>query len=270
MSHGVTFACSTWRRPRSTVVFRLVCSIRALGAKGMRPLRVGASPVPHAEILNHVRGQLAGQGIDLRIDIFETFDEPNDLVVSGHLDANFFQYLPFLREFNRRTRAGLVPIAPVHIEPFGLYSSYLTDIAALPRNAEVVLPGDPVNVGRALRILESLGLIECSDSAAPTVSDIRSNPGGLVFKELTSWLLVDVLDDFDAVFLFGNQAMGRGLHSAQCLHRVHGDSTYAEYLVTRAELRDDVAITALAGALNSADTRQFLAATYGDQLIAAF
>lgn len=218
---------------------------------------------------------MAARGIDLRIEIFETFDEPNDLVVAGRLDANFFQYLPFLREFNRRTPAGLVAVAPVHIEPFGLYSCYLTDLERLPQHAEIALPGDPVNLGRALSILESLGLIECSPSDVPTLADIRSNPADLVFKELTSWLLADALDDFDAVFLFGNQAMGLGVNAGGvndrgALHRVHGDPAYAEYLVTRPELLDHPDITALAAALTSTSTRHFLTSAYDGQLIPAF
>lgn len=220
-----------------------------------------------------MRAPLARQGIDLRIEIFETFDAPNDLVVDGRLDANFFQYLPFLREFNRRTRADLVAVAPVHIEPFGLYSSYLTDVDDLPGNGEIALPGDPVNLGRALSILENLGLIDCDPrdpSDVLTVADIRHNPRDLVFKELTSWLLADALDDFDGVFLFGNQAMGLGVDTGRALHRVHGDPTYAEYLVTRRELHRCPEIVALAQALNAPATREFLNTTYGGQLVAAF
>ena len=90
-----------------------------------------------------------------------TFDEPNELLAAGQLDANFFQYLPFLDEFNRRSRADLVPIVPVHIEPFGLYSNRIGDLDAIPDNAEIALPADPVNVTRSLAMLDDLGLIEC-------------------------------------------------------------------------------------------------------------
>jgi NlpA lipoprotein len=88
-------------------------SVRAVGAKGKRPLRVGATPVPHAEILDFVREPLAARDIDLQIEIYESFDEPNDLLVARRLDANFFQYLPFLDDFNRRTGHRLVPVVPV-------------------------------------------------------------------------------------------------------------------------------------------------------------
>ena len=151
-------------------------TLRSVTDKGKTPLRVGATPVPHAEILDHVRGLLSPQGIDLQIEIFETFDEPNDLLAADALDANFFQYLPFLDEFNRRNRSDLIPIVPVHIEPFGLYSTRIGDLDAIPDNAEIALPADPVNVTRSLAILDDLGLIECPIVAdtVVTTSDIAA------------------------------------------------------------------------------------------------
>jgi D-methionine transport system substrate-binding protein len=101
----------------------------------------------------------------------------------------------------------------VHIEPFGLYSTWFADVEALPEYAEVILPSDSVNVDRSLTMLHGLGLIDCrpGPGALATVSDVRANPRNLVFKEQTSWLLGDVREDFDAVFLFGNQAMEWGV-----------------------------------------------------------
>ena len=174
--------------------------VRAAHTLGLAPLRVGATPVPYAEILDHVRPALAERGIDLQIEIFETFDEPNDQLVAKRLHANFFQYLPFLRDFNRRTGSGLIPVVPVHIEPFGLYSNWFADVDALPEYAEVVLPSDSVNVDRSLTMLHRLGLIDCTPAPGElaTVSDVRANQRNMVFKELTSWLLGDVREDFDA------------------------------------------------------------------------
>lgn len=240
----------------------------------MAPLRVGATPIPHAEVLDYVRPVLAGQGIDLRIEVFESFDEPNELLAAGRLDANFFQYLPFLEEFTGRTGAPLVPVAPVHIEPFGLYARpgsgirHLTDIADY---AEVALPSDPVNVDRALGLLHELGLLDCPPGPVPrTLGDIRANPRALILKEISSWLLGDARDDFDVVFLFGNQAMGLGVGTGEALHCDHGNHAYAEYLVTRSDLRTDPRIRALAAALNSDDVRAFLLQTYRGQVMPAF
>lgn len=249
-------------------------TIRAVGAKGKRPLRIAATPVPHAEILDHVRPELAVQGIDLRIEVFESFDEPNDLVAAGSLHANFFQYLPFLAEFNLRTGAGLVPVAAVHVEPFGLYTtatSGMRSVGEIPDYAEVALPSDPVNVARALRMLSDLELIGCTPGAGPAgVADVVWNPRQLVLKEVSSWLLGDARQDFDVVFLFGNQAMGLGIDTGGALHCDRGNPIYAEYLVTRPELRRDADICALATALNSESTRNFMLEAYLGQVVPAF
>lgn len=246
-------------------------SVRSVSTKGLRPLRVGATPVPHAEILENVRATVAAAGIDLQIVVFDSFDEPNDWLAAGRLHANYFQYLPFLDEFNRRTGAGLVAVAPVHIEPFGLYSSRVTNLAALPEYAEVALPADPVNADRSLMLLDRLGLIDClpdPDRPACTV-DIRANPRRLVFKELTSATLPSAIDDFDAVFLFGNQAMERNVHTDTALHCDRDNPTYAEYLVTGPDLRADPDIAVLAAALTGEQTRRFIETTYAGQVAAA-
>jgi len=250
----------------------MVSAIRAVDTLGLRPLRVGATPVPHAEILDHTRPVLAEHGIDLQIEIFETFDEPNDLLVAKHLHANFFQYLPFLDDFNRRTGNRLTPVVPVHIEPFGLYSAWFADLDALPDYAEVVLPSDPVDVDRSLVMLHDLGLIDCAPGQRElaTVAAIRANPRHLVFKELTSWLLGDVREDFDAVFLFGNQAMEWGVDVGSALCRDQGNPAYAEYLVARPDNCDDSDVLALADALQCDATRQFITTTYDGQVVPAF
>lgn len=239
---------------------------------GLAPLRVGATPVPHAEILDHVRPALADQGIDLQIEIFETFDEPNDLLAAKRLHVNFFQYLPFLRDFNRRTGSGLVPVVPVHIEPFGLYSTWFADVEALPEYAEVILPSDSVNVDRSLTMLHGLGLVDCTPGPGElaTVSDVRANPHNLVFKELTSWLLGDVREDFDAVFLFGNQAMEWGVDVGSALCCDEANSAYAEYLVARPDNCDDPGVRALADALHCDAARDFITTTYAGQVVPAF
>lgn len=253
---------------------RCQTSVRAVGAKGRRPLRVGATPVPHAEILDHARADLAVVGIDLQIEIFESFDEPNELLAAGRLDANYFQYLPFLEEFNRRTESDLVPVAPVHIEPFGLYSTSVHRLADLPDYAEVAFPADPVNIARSLVLLDQFGLIECRATRPGdrllTTADIRSNPRRLMLKEISSWLLGDVHRDFDAAFLFGNQAMGLGIDTGTALYCDRGNPAYAEYLVTRSEHSADPGVAALAAALNSPATRRFILTAYHGQVVPAF
>jgi len=250
----------------------MTSSIRSLSGRGKQRLRVGATPVPHAEILDHVRAELLAREVDLQIEVFENYDEPNDLLAAGRLDANFFQYLPFLDEFNRRTAGNLVPIVPIHIEPFGVYSCYLKDLDELPDYSEVALPSDPVNVGRSLAMLAEFGLIDCGPTGPRplAVSDVRGNPRRLILKEFGSWQLADVRDDFDLVFLFGNQAMAVGVDTRTALFCDRDNPRYAEYLVTRRDNCDSAPVEALASALHSTSTREFIASAYAGQLVTAF
>ncbi len=250
----------------------MTSSVRSVTTKGLRPLRVGATPLPHAEILENLRDALAAAGVDLQVIVFESFDEPNEWLVAGRLHANYFQYLPFLQEFNRRHSAALVPVAPVHIEPFGLYSSRVSELTALPDHAEVALPSDAVNADRSLRMLDRLGVIECTGPLGSliTTTDVRANPRCLLFKELTSWTLNSALDDFDAVFLFGPQAMARNVRTHAALHCEQHNPTYAEYLVTGPAGVGDPDIRALAALLTGPATRRFIETTYAGQVTPAF
>ncbi|MCX8564761.1 MetQ/NlpA family ABC transporter substrate-binding protein [Mycolicibacterium mucogenicum] len=246
-------------------------TIRSIRGTG-RILRVGATPVPHAEILDHVRPVLAQDGIDLHVEVFDTFDEPNRHLVAGTIDANFFQYLPFLDEFNASSAQRLVPVAPVHIEPFALYSESIATLGDVPQYAQVALPGDPANVGRALRILQDLGLItlRAGECSTPGVESVIANPKQLLFKEIASAHLADVLADFDLVFLFGNYAMDRQIDLQSAIHCDHANRDYAEYLVARPDNHDSEPIRLLAKALQSDSVRSFIARSYGGVVVPAF
>nr|WP_285030379.1 MetQ/NlpA family ABC transporter substrate-binding protein [Mycolicibacterium sp. lyk4-40-TYG-92] len=248
-----------------------VGTIRSIRGTG-RILRVGATPVPHAEILDHVRPVLAQDGIDLHVEVFDTFDEPNHHLVAGTIDANFFQYLPFLDEFNASSAQRLVPVAPVHIEPFALYSESIATLGDVPQYAQVALPGDPANVGRALRILQDLGLItlRAGKCSTPGVESVIANPKQLLFKEIASAHLADVLADFDLVFLFGNYAMDRQIDLQSAIHCDHANRDYVEYLVARPDNHDSEPIRLLAKALQSDSVRSFIARSYGGVVVPAF
>ncbi|OBJ38678.1 metal ABC transporter substrate-binding protein [Mycolicibacterium mucogenicum] len=246
-------------------------TIRSIRGTG-RVLRVGATPVPHAEILDHVRPVLAREGVDLHVEVFDTFDEPNHHLVAGTIDANFFQYLPFLEEFNASSAQRLVPVAPVHIEPFALYSESVSAPGDVPQYAQVALPGDPANVGRALHILRDLGLLTLRDGelSAPGIDSVIANPKQLLFKEIASAHLADVLADFDLVFLFGNYAMDRQIDLQSALYCDHGNRDYAEYLVARPDNHESEPISLLAKALQSDSVRSFIAHSYGGLVVPAF
>lgn len=141
-------------------------------------LTVGATPVPHAEILEFVKPTLAKEGVDLDIKVFTDFIQPNQQLALKNLDANYYQYRPFLDDYNKTRHTDLVPVVGVHIEPFGAYSTKIKNIAELKDGATVSIPNDPVNTGRALVLLHEAGLIKLKDpgNTLATQRDIVENP----------------------------------------------------------------------------------------------
>ena len=122
-------------------------------------LQVAATPVPHAEILEFLKPTLAEQGVTLEVKVFTDYVQPNIQVAEGRLDANFFQHQPYLDEFNASKGTNLVSVAGVHVEPFGAYSSKIKDLAELIDGAQVAIPNDATNGGRALLLLQTAGVL---------------------------------------------------------------------------------------------------------------
>jgi D-methionine transport system substrate-binding protein len=143
----------------------LLLGMAGRNAPAAEVLRVAASPIPHAEILEFVKPRLQAQGIDLQIRVFTDYIQPNLQVEEKHLDANFFQHRPYLESFNREHGTHLVeiPNSKVHIEPFGAYSKKIKNVAQLREGAIVAVPNDPSNSGRALVLLQQQGLIKLRD-----------------------------------------------------------------------------------------------------------
>ncbi|BCP52380.1 hypothetical protein K32_09970 [Kaistia sp. 32K] len=251
------------------------------GAHAGEKLTVGATAIPHAEILEFVKPIVAKQGVDLDIRVFTDYIQPNAQLVSGELDANYYQYRPFLNDYNRERGTQLVPIVPVHIEPFVAYSTKITSVDQLADGATVAIPNDPVNGGRGLLLLQQLGLIKVSgkavltapDDKLPTIKDVTENPKNLKIVELESAILPRALSEVDLAALNGNYVFEAKLDLSKSLlidRGQDGFNVWSEYLVTRPENKDDKAIGILAKALNSDETRQFIADHYKGQIIAAF
>jgi len=242
------------------------------GSAAENRLVVGATPVPHAEVLEIVKPILAEQGIELEIVVFQDFIQPNAQLVSGELDANYFQYLPFLDNFNAETGSDLVPTVPVHIEPFGAFSEKFKSLAEVTDGTTIAIPNDPVNAGRALTLLEQEGLIELATPGDPssTVNDVVSNPRNLDIVELEGAQLARSVDQVDVAFVFANYALDVGLDPLSAIFTDAGNQLYAEYLVTRPELVDDPRILALNEALNSDAVREFILQEYQGSIDVAF
>lgn len=237
-----------------------------------RKLVVGATPVPHAEVLEHVKPILAEQGIDLEIVVFQDFIQPNAQLASGELDANYYQYRPFLDNYNAENGTDLVPTVPVHIEPFGAFSEKFDSLDEVADGATIAIPNDPVNAGRALTLLEQEGLIALAKpgDTSSTINDIVENPRELRITELEGAQLARSIDQVDVAFVFANYALDVGLDPLSAIFTDKGNPSYAEYLVTRPELVDDPRIEALNEALNSEDVREFILSEYDGSIDVAF
>lgn len=240
-------------------------------------LRVGASPTPHAEILNAVKDILKEQsGVDLEVVEYSDYVIPNTAVEEGEDQANYFQHTPYLDTFNAENGTHLVSVAKIHYEPFGLYSQTVKNISDLPNGAKIAIPNDGSNEARALYLLEEQGLITLNHDAGfqATVLDITSNPKNLQFEEVAAELVARTLDDVDGAIVNGNYALAAGLKIEDAIATESAESeaaqTYANILVVEQGHENDEAVQALVKALTSDAAREFINETYHGAVVPLF
>ena len=236
-------------------------------------ISVAATAVPHAELLEFVKPALAKDGVDLKIKVFTDYVQPNVQVAEGRLDANFFQHQPYLDEFNASRGTALVSIAGVHVEPFGAYSSKIKKLDELSEGAQVVIPNDATNGGRALLLLQKAGVIKLKDGAGitATVKDIAENPKAIKVRELEAATLPRVLAQVDLALINTNYALEAGLNPTKDALVIEGaDSPYVNILVTTAEKKDNADLQKLAKALHTPEVKKFIADKYKGAVVPAF
>ena len=231
-------------------------------------IRVGASPAPHAEILEQVVPILAEQGITLEIEEFTDYIVPNNAVESGELDANYFQHITYLNNFNTEHGTHLVSVGEIHYEPFGIYAGRVSSLDELPDGAVIGIPNDPTNGGRALLLLQEQGLITLPEDAGlePTVLDIVDNPHNYQIEELEAAQLPRSLSSLDIAVINGNYAIDAGLDVADALAIEANDGTaataYANVVAVKEGNEDNEAILALVAALQSEEIRAWMEEEY--------
>ena len=236
-------------------------------------IKVGATPVPHAEILEVIKPILEKQGITLKVIEFSDYVRPNLAVADGELDANFFQHIPYLESFSRDHKLDLTWIAKVHIEPMGIYSKKIKNLSELREKAVVGIPNDETNGGRALLLLQSAGLIELRKGvgAKGTPLDIVKNPKGLLIRELEAAQLPRALDDLDIAVINGNFALQAGMTPTKDALKLEGaESPYVNVLVVRTKDKNNPALLKLARALNSKEVKDFILGKYAGGVVPVF
>jgi len=234
-------------------------------------IKVGATPVPHAEILEFVKPILKKKGYDLQIVEFTDYVTPNIAVDEGELDANFFQHSPYLTEFNSNKKTHLVKTVSVHLEPMGLYSKKIKSLDELKDEAVIAVPNDPTNESRALDILEKQGLLTFNDVALKTALDIKTNPKNLFIKELDAPQLPRILDEVDAAIINTNYALAADLNPLDdAIVLESKDSPYANIVAVKEGNENKDYIKALDEVLTSKEVKDFIKEKYKGAIIAAF
>ena len=242
----------------------------------LQMLTVGASPAPHAEILEAARSVLNEKGYDLDIVEYTDYVQPNLALDAGDLDANYFQHLPYLEQFCQERGTKLVSAAAIHYEPFGIYAGNAESLDAVPDGGRVAVPNDATNEARALLLLEANGLITLDEEAGinATKNDIVENPKNLEIFELEAAQIPRSLTDVDIAVINGNYAIDAGLNIADALavedSESIGATTYANVVAVQEGHESDPGITALVEALQSDEVKQYMEDTYQGAVVPLF
>jgi len=225
---------------------------------------VGVTPGPAEEILHSIEPALAQQGIEIRIIHFSDYIQPDMALASHDLDANLYQNIAFLNQYNRDHQTHFVALSRVYLPLMAIYPGHSKSLATLGNGARIAIPNDPVNHDRALLLLEKAGLLQLAHDTNGSAAHITSNPRQLKLVELDAAQLPRSLDDVDAAVINANFALDAGLnpHTGSLLSETR-DSPYANVLSVNAEAQSDAPTHALAIALTSPEARSFITAHYG-------
>ena len=258
------------------LVVSTVCLFTACGEKDEKTITVGASPTPHAEILEIAKELLAKEGYTLVIKEYADYVLPNTATEDGELDANYFQHKPYLDTFNEENKTHLVSVAAIHYEPYGIYAGTAKALTELKDGDTIIIPNDGSNEARALYLLEAQGLItmKAGSGMTATVKDIAENPHNYDIKEFEAGLITKNLTECAVAVINGNYAIDAGLSVKNALAVEDKNSTaaqtYANILVVKEGNENNPAIKALIKALQSEEVRTYINNTYDNAVIPIF
>ena len=259
----------------TVLAIALVLSLGAIAlADDTVTITIGASPAPHAEILEYAAELLAEQGIELDVKVYSDYVQPNLAVESGDLDANYFQHKPYMDQFNLENDTHLVSLGAVHYEPLGIYGGKTTSLDELEDGATIYIPNDASNGARALFLLQKEGLItlpEDADPASVTIYDIEENPHNYDIKDAEAAQLPEILPDVDLAVINGNYAIEAGLNEEGALAKEDPSESLIEYaniLCVKEGSEEDEAIQALLEVLQSDEVADYITETYQGAAVA--
>ncbi|WNS43056.1 MetQ/NlpA family ABC transporter substrate-binding protein [Paenibacillus sp. MMS20-IR301] len=245
----------------------------AAGSTEPVKIKVASLIPPMTDILDIVQPILKEQGVDMEIVILSDNVQPNEALANKEVDANFFQHLPYMEQFNASKGANLVGVQPVYDAIYGGYSKRYKAIADLPDGATLVMANDPSNIGRSLQMFADAGLITLKDGVGiqATQADITANPKNYKFEEVDLLMLARMLDDADLVAMTPAYASPLGLTPKKDALITEGeDSAFTITLVAREDNKDADAIRKLARAISGPEVKKFLEDNYADIALPAF
>ena len=249
-------------------------SNKGTASKDDKVIKVAASATPHAEILEQVKPVLAKQGWDLQVTVFDDYVQPNNVVESGDFDANYFQHIPYLKDFNEQHGTHLVDAGDIHYEPYGLYPGKKKNLSDLADGDTIAVPNDSTNEARALLLLQDNGLITLKDGVGleATVTDIVSNPKNLKIQELQAAQIPRVINEVAFVVLNGNYALQSGFSVAKDAVAYEKSNstaakTYVNVIAVKEGNENNEGIKALVKALKSDDIKKFINEKYDGAVI---
>lgn len=234
---------------------------------------IGATPVPHAEILEVAKASLQAQGYELEIKVFNDYVLPNKALADKDLDVNFMQHEPYLREFNAMNGTRLEPVFGVHLEPMGAYSKSIKSLAELKDGDKIAIPNDPTNESRALDLLAKNGLIELDTKVKlRTPMDITKNPKNLKFVELEGATLPRALDEVSLAVINSNFALNANLNpkNDSIISEDAINNPYSNIVVVRADEVYGKKAIALKNAILSDEVKKFINEKYKGAVIPSF
>lgn len=235
-------------------------------------LKVGATQVPHAEILNYVKPILKKQGVDLQVQVFQDYVLPNRSVEEDQIDANFFQHIPWMETTNKENGFNLVKVTGVHIEPMGAYSQKIKNKSEVKNGATIAVPNATSEITRSLLLLDANGVIKLDNrNGEKTAKNIVSNPKNVEIKPLEAAMLPRVLDQVDLAVINTNYALQANLKPTEdAVFIENSKSPYVNVLATKKGKENDPRIQKLAKVLNSPEVKKFIDDKYKGAVVPAF
>lgn len=246
-------------------------------AKADKKITIGATSTPHAEILEHIKGDLKKDGYTLDVKVFDDYVRPNDALDNGDLDATYHQHQPYLDNYNKEKGTDLVSAGKVHFEPLGLYPGKTKSVDAVKDGADIAIPNDATNEARALLLLEQAGLIKLKKGAGinATPKDVTDNPKKLKFTELDASQIARSAKDVDLAVINANYAIEAGFDVKKDALEIEDKNseaaqTYANIVAVKKGHTKDKKIKALMKALHSDDAKKFIEDKYKGAVVPLF